>query len=221
MACHAAALRAGGRHCGDRPVRSRGDPGDHAQPVRPAPPDADHGLLGGGCRRGRDMAVRPSLNRCAGIGLGLLAAACQLASPPQLVRDGAGIFSADARAAAESRLRAIAGQHGVWTFVLTEVDGDPPRMLDAPMGEADALGVRAVAILFDADQMVGAGYSRASVEHGDSVLEPPGIGAQIQDGGADVALERVVEYLESWAADPPPAPPAGERPPLEAPSRSP
>ena len=164
------------------------------------------------------MAVRPALIRCAVIGIGLLASACQIASPPQLVRDGAGIFSADARAAAESRLRAIAGEHGVWAFVITEVEGDPPRMLDAPMQEADSLGVRAVAILFDADRIVGAGYSRASFDQGDSGLEPPGIDADIPDAGADVALERVVEYLESWAADPPRAPPAGEPPPLEAPS---
>lgn len=167
------------------------------------------------------MAVRPSLIRCAVIVGVLLASACQLASPPQLVRDGADIFTADARAAAESRLRAIAGEHGVWTFVITEVNGDPPRMLDAPMQEADSLGVRAVAILFDADQIVGAGYSRASFDQGDSGLEPPGIGAQIQDGGADVALERVVEYLESWAANPPPAPPAGVPPEFVAPSGAP
>lgn len=166
------------------------------------------------------MAVRPSLIRAAIIGVGLLASACQLANTPQLVRDGAGIFSADARAAAESRLRAIAGEHGVWTFVVTEVDGDPPRMLDAPMQEADSLGVRAVAILFDADGIVGAGFSRASVDQGDTGLEPPGIGAQILPGGGDVALESVVEYLESWVADPPPAPPPGG-PPLEAPSGAP
>ena len=167
------------------------------------------------------MAVRPSLSRCAFFGVGLLASACQLASPPQLVRDGAGIFSADARAAAEARLRAIAGTHGVWTFVITEVNGDPPRMLDAPIGEADSLGVRAVASLFDEERIVGAGYSRASVDQGDSGLEPPDVGADIPDGGADVALERVVEYLESWAANPPPAPPAGVPPVFQAPSGAP
>jgi len=166
------------------------------------------------------VAVRPSLSRCAVIGLGLLVTACQLASPPQLVRDGAGIFSADARAAAESRLQDIAGEHGVWAFVITEVNGDPPRMLDAPMGEADALGVRAVAILFDENRLVGAGYSAASVDQGDSSLDPPGIGTDIPDAGADVALERVVEYLESWAADPPP-PPAGVPPEFVAPSGAP
>ena len=167
------------------------------------------------------MAVRPSLTRWALIGFGLLIPACQLAGPPQLVRDGAGIFSADARAAAESRLRAIAGAHGVWTFVITEVNGDPPRMLDDPMGEADALGVRAVAILFDDDRIVGAGYSQASVDQGDTGLDPPNVGADIPDGGADVVLERVVEYLESWAANPQPAPPAGVPPELEAPSGAP
>ena len=161
------------------------------------------------------------MKRWAVIGVGLLSAACQLAGPPQLVRDGAGIFSADARAAAESRLRAIAGQHGIWTFVITEVGGDPPRMLDAPMGEADSLGVRAVAILFDEARIVGAGYSRASADQGEASLDPPGVTADIPDGGADVALERVVEYLESWAANPPGPPPAGAPPPLEAPSGAP
>ena len=149
--------------------------------------------------------------RGAIIGGVVLASACQLAGPPQLVRDGAGLFSAEARAAAESRLRAIAGEHGVWTFVITEVNGDPPRMLDVPMQEADSLGFRAVAILFDADRIVGAGYSRASFDRGDSGLDPPGVGADIPAGGADMALERVVEYLESWAALPPP----GEPPPID------
>ena len=166
------------------------------------------------------MALRPALNRWAVIAVGLLASACQVASPPQLVRDGAGIFSADARAAAESRLRAIAGEHGMWTFVITEVNGDPPRMLDAPMQEADALGARAVAILFDADRIVGAGYSRAAFDQGDLGLAPPDVHVQIPAGGADAALESVVEYLESWAANPPPPPPAGV-PPLEAPSGAP
>jgi hypothetical protein len=164
------------------------------------------------------VVARPSLNRCAAIALGLLSSACQLASPPQLVRDGAGIFSADARAAAESRLRAVAAEHGLWAFVITEVEGDPPRMLDAPMQEADSLGVRAVAILFDADRIVGAGFSRISSDRGDSGLDPPGVGTLIPFGDADTALERVVEYLESWAALPQPAQPAGEPPPLEAPS---
>ena len=167
------------------------------------------------------MAVLPSLSRRAVIGVGLLISACQLAGPPQLVRDGAGIFSADARAAAESRLRDLAGEHGMWTFVITEVDGDPPRMLDEPMGEADALGARAVEILFDENRIVGAGYSSASFDQGDPGLDPPGIGTDIPDGGADVALERVVEYLESWAANPPPAPPAGVPPEFVAPSGAP
>jgi hypothetical protein len=162
------------------------------------------------------------LIRVAAIGLALLASACQLASPPQLVRDGAGIFSAEARGAAESRMRAIAGAHGVWTFVITEVNGDPPRMLDVPIGEADALGVRAVAILFNEDRIVGAGYSRASDDEGDPSLDPPGVGTDIPDGGADAALERVVEYLESWAANPPPRPaPEGAPPEFVGPSGAP
>jgi len=161
--------------------------------------------------------------RRALIGICLLAAACQLAGPPQLVRDGAGMFSDEARAAAESRLRALAVEHGLWAFVITDPEGDPPRMLDEPMEEADSRGVPAVAILFGSDpvRIVGAGYSRLSFDGRESGLDPPGIGADIPVDAADVALERVVEYLESWVTMPPPADPPGVRPPLEAPSGTP
>lgn len=167
------------------------------------------------------MALRPSLIRGAVI-VGLLASACQVTGPPRLVLDGAGIFSADARARAESRLRAIAAEHGLWAFVITDVQGDPPRMLDPSMREADSRQVRAVAILFGSDSMVGAGFSRVSVDRGDAqTLSPPRVDDLIAEGDADAALEAVVDYLESWAGSPQPA---GEPPPFggeEAPSGAP
>jgi hypothetical protein len=97
------------------------------------------------------------------LGIGLLTS-CGHPVPPQLVRDGAGLFSADARSAAEARLRDLAIESGVWAFVISDPDGDPPRMLDAPMAEADARGVPAVAILFGPIGIVGGGHSDGSVE---------------------------------------------------------
>ncbi len=134
---------------------------------------------------------------------GLVVSGCGLAPPPQLVRDGAQLFTADARAAAESRLRALAAKYGVWTFVITDLEGDPPRMLDAPMHEADASGVRAVALLFGADRMVGSGQSRISFDRGDSqTLAPPDVSDLLAGGHADEALDTVVAYLESWVSSP-------------------
>lgn len=156
------------------------------------------------------------------IGILMIASACQLAGPPQLVRDGAGMFSADARAAAESRLRAVAAEHGVWAFIITDVEGDPPRMLDGPMGEADARGARAVAALFRPDSMSAGGFSRVSYDAGDSqTFSPPIVDDLLARGEADEALERIVDYMESWAELPPAE---GEPPPIdvvEAPSAAP
>ena len=162
--------------------------------------------------RGRDAAQRASAVLVVALGMNLLASACERIAPPQLVRDGAGLFTEEARADAESRLRAAATEHGVWAFVITEPAGDPPRMLDAPMGEADAQGVRAVAVLLDEDSMVGGGFSRASFDHGDSLgLSPPDIDELLAAGEADAALDRIVDYLVTWTGSPPPAeqPPPG------------
>lgn len=156
------------------------------------------------------------------IGILILASACQLAGPPRLVRDGAGIFSAEARATAESRLRAVAAEHGVWAFILTDLEGDAPRMLDGPMGEADAQGARAVAALFRPDSMAAGGFSRVSFDAGDSqTFSPPTVDDLLTRGGADEALDRIVDYMESWAELPPPT---GEPPPIDevdAPSSTP
>ena len=155
------------------------------------------------------------------MGVLILASACQLAGPPQLVRDGAGIFSAEARATAESRLRAVAAEHGVWAFVITDLEGDPPRMLDGPMGEADARGARAVAALFRPDSMAAGGFSRVSYDAGDSqTYSPPNVDSLLTGGKADEALEITVDYLESWAELPPPGEPLPVDP-VNAPSAAP
>lgn len=134
----------------------------------------------------------------------LLVAGCGVVAP-QLVRDEANLFSGDARVAAEQRLRAIAVTHDLWAYIITEPDGDPPRMLDAPMAEADAQGIEAVAILLSADRVLGGGYSAATVERDDSPgLTPPDVDGQLV-GDPDAALDRLVDYLEAWARTRPPA----------------
>lgn len=135
--------------------------------------------------------------------IGVLAPACERIAPPPLVRDDAGLFSEDARTDAEARLRAIATEHGIWAFVITDSVGDPPRMLDAPMQEADRQGVRAVAVLFSDERVVGGGYSAVSFDRGDSAtFRPPNVDALLAAGDNDAALERTVDYLVHWAASP-------------------
>jgi hypothetical protein len=148
--------------------------------------------------------------------LGLVGSGCA-PSVPDLVRDGAGYFSGEARLEAESRLQSLADLHGIWTFIISEPGGDPPRMLDAPMGEADAAGVRAVAILLNEHGLVGAGYSRAFDDRFMGGFAPPSV--ELAAGDRDAALEALVRYLEEWAADPPVLEPGG--PPLEQPSGGP
>jgi hypothetical protein len=144
---------------------------------------------------------------------------CERIAPPPLVRDGAGLFSEEARTDAEARLRGVATQHGIWAFVITDPVGDPPRMLDEPMQEADRRGVRAVAILLSDERVVGGGYSGASADLRDSsTLSPPNVDDLLAAGEYDAALERIVDYLVSWAASPAAEPeepaPGGEVPPL-------
>ena len=107
----------------------------------------------------------------------------------------------------------------MWAFIVTDLEGDPPRMLDEPMSDADAQGVRAVAVLFGPDRIVGTGFSRMSFDVRDSQgLDPPDVDDLLASGEADEALDRVVDYLESWAESPPVD---GEAPPVdgvEAPS---
>lgn len=167
--------------------------GDHRRPMLPA-------------------MSRRMLAVARGLLLALLLAACA-SSAPQLLRDQAGIFSPAARQAAEARLQALAAENAVWPFVLTSVEADPPRMLDAPMGTADDQGVPAVAVLFAPDRIVGSGFSRAWTQSAfDRFLFDPQSMEPFAAGDADAALELVLNYLEEWFADPTrhPRPPAGE-----------
>jgi hypothetical protein len=136
------------------------------------------------------------------IALALVVAGCERLAPPQLVRDGAGLFSEDARTDAEARLRAVATQHGIWAFVITDPVGDPPRMLDAPMGEADRQGVRAIAVLISDERVVGTGYSDVASDRGDQAVSPPNVDDLLAAGDNDAALMRLVDYLVMWSASP-------------------
>ena len=131
---------------------------------------------------------------------------CGRIAPPQLVRDGASLFGAGARQAAEARLQSLADEYGVWVFVVTEPGGDPPRMMDGLFDEADAYGIRAVALLYDQERSVGSGFSEAAVEHDDtSSLPQPDVERLLALGEGDAALAVIVETAERWLADPPPA----------------
>ena len=60
-----------------------------------------------------------------------LIAGCSTPSLP-LVRDGANLFGVRAEAEAEQRLRGLGERHGVWVYIISEVDGDPPRSSPGP-----------------------------------------------------------------------------------------
>jgi hypothetical protein len=146
----------------------------------------------------------------------LFVAGCDRLAPPPLIRDGAGLFSEEARTDAETRLRAVAAEHGIWAFVITDPAGDPPRMLDAPMQEADRQGVRAVAVLLDDERSIGSGSSAVSVDRGDSAtFIPPTVDDLLAAGDNDAALQRLVDFIVHWAASPdtgaePEPPPGGQ-----------
>ena len=141
--------------------------------------------------------------------IAIVASACGWMGSAEHVRDGADLFSADARARAEERLRELASQRGVLLYVVTDAEGDPPRMLDAPMADAEALGMPAVAVLVGPNGIVGTGYS-----HGldFAFTEPSAAERLLEQGRADEALEVLVDHFAAWSRDPdsvePPQPPA-------------
>ncbi|HEX2883171.1 MAG TPA: TPM domain-containing protein [Candidatus Limnocylindria bacterium] len=131
---------------------------------------------------------------------GALVAGCGLVQmpPPQLVRDEAGLFSPQARMEAERRLQQLAREHGVWLFVLTDPNPDPPRMMDAPMAEAAAADAVVVAVMLGPDR-VAAGGSR----DGDAFFEPPSAADTfLADGRRDDALGIIVKSFAAWAPNP-------------------
>lgn len=129
---------------------------------------------------------------------------CERLAPPPLVRDGAGMFSADAQAAAEARLRQAAADTGIWVFVVTDPDAEPPQMLRGPMESADDASVRALAILLNLHGVIAVGYSQESVELQDSMtFSPPDVSGLLDDGLGDEALAAMVDYAVTWSSAPP------------------
>jgi hypothetical protein len=125
-----------------------------------------------------------------------LIAGCSTPSLP-LVRDGANLFGVRAEAEAEQRLRGLGERHGVWVYIISEVDGDPPRMLDEPMSAAEADGLTAIALLFNQHGSMGSGYTRSAAGWSSA----PGSSAadgMIQRGESDAALEVIVDHIEVW-----------------------
>ncbi len=129
----------------------------------------------------------------------LLLGSCAALGPPQLVRDELSLFSADARSAAEDRLRELAAEAGIWVFVVSDAEADPPRMLDAPMGEADDAGVPGVAILFGPAALAGAGLSERANQSFSS-LDVLAVDEAFQAGDADAALDLAVDLVIDWVA---------------------
>ena len=165
----------------------------------------------------RTTVRRPTLALAA---VGLVAAACT-AAPPPLVRDGAGHFSAGARADAQRRLEGVARDHGVWVYIISEPDGDPPRMLDEPIAEAEAAHVPATAILLNQHAVIGAGFSTDVDEAQWGLFDPPLVEELIEAARADDALDALVSYAEDWAAGPREPPEVVPNPPLQAPTTEP
>ena len=122
-----------------------------------------------------------------GVSALLLAACGLLPSTVVLVRDNAGLFSAEARADAEQRLGDLSAEHGILFFILTEEQVDPPRVMDAPMAEARQRGLPAIALMLDRSGVVAEGYS----EHDGfgSLAAPSSVDDMIAGGRADEALD--------------------------------
>lgn len=128
-----------------------------------------------------------------------IASGCALTGPSLHVRDGLGLFSADARAEAEERLCEIASDRGVVMYVVTDPQADPPRMLDAPMADAEARGLPAVAVLVGPNGIVGVGSSHEQY----SDFDPPSASSRLlEEGRADQALDLLVDHVAAWSPAP-------------------
>ena len=129
----------------------------------------------------------------------LLVVACAPASLP-LVRDGADLFGAGAEAEAEQRLQALGEAHGIWVYIISEVDGDPPRMLEEPMTSANADGLRAIAILLNQSESIASGYSilAADASDTDGFFSSSAADGMIEHGENDGALDVMVDHVEVW-----------------------
>ncbi len=133
----------------------------------------------------------------AAVASAILLSSCAALGPPQLVRDELGLFSAAARSQAEDRLRDLAAEAGIWVFVVSDAEADPPRMLDAPMGEADDAGVPGVAVLFGPETLVGSGLSERANQSFSS-LDFVAVDQAFQAGDVDAALDLAVDVVVDW-----------------------
>lgn len=134
--------------------------------------------------------------------LTLALVACLSPAVPPLLRDEAGIFSRAARAQAEERLQEVARRTDIWIFVITHARPDPPRLLDGPMGLADARGVRAVAVILAPDRVNASGVSRAMGDRTTMPLPGEELDRLLAAGLTDDALAEIVDAAAAWADDP-------------------
>ncbi len=140
--------------------------------------------------------------------LPMIVVACGLTGHSVHVRDGLSLFSAEARAQAEERLRELAFQRGVLLYVVTDAEADPPRMLDAPMADAEARGLPAVAVLVGPGGIVGVGTGGSQEFAFDA---PSASYRSLEEGRADAALDTLVDHFAAWSRAPDvvqPEPPA-------------
>ena len=150
---------------------------------------------------------------CLVLGLTLLLGACLPAGAPQLVRDGAGIFSAAARAQAEARLQQLARRSDIWVLVFTGTNPDTPRLVREPMQLAEARGARAYALVISPAGLTGSSGNVPTADGGFQQLPNlDDVEVMLAAGLADDALAKIVDAAEAFAqnpdaaATPPPVP---------------
>jgi hypothetical protein len=117
---------------------------------------------------------------------------------PGLMRDSAGLFTPPARQVAEDRLRSLSEEHGILFFIVTDQRGDPPRMLDAPMADAEEFGRPYVAFLLSGERMVGGGMSDLDRF---ASMPSPEVDELLAEGRADEALELLIDAYVEWAEE--------------------
>ena len=100
----------------------------------------------------------------------------------------------------------MSDQHDVLLFVVSERDGDPPKMLDAPMADAAADGRPAIAVLIVDGRLAGTGYNDEIDDRFYSFTPPGAAERRLADGDPDGALDVIVQGFAAWVADPKPPP---------------
>ena len=157
-------------------------------------------------------------NGALAIGWSVLLGACLPAGAPQLVRDGAGLFSAAARAEAEGRLQQLARRSDIWVLVFTGTNPDTPRLVREPMQLADARGAKAYALVISPAGLTGSSGNVPTADGGFQQLPNlDDVDALLAAGLADDALAKLVDAAEAFAENPdaaatPPPVPVDEAP---------